>query len=167
MLSDEREPRKIVLDVPLDEQAEVARAFLVGVLDRFGATADVEVLPIDDTTVEVAIQGSDLALLVGQRGSTVAALQDLARVVVQRRTGARHGRLMVDVAGYRHKRRLALEAFTRERAAEVLADATAQVLEPMAAADRKVVHDTINTIDGVHSHSEGEDPGRRVVIFPS
>lgn len=154
-------------EVLLEEQAEVARSFLSGVLDRFGAEADVKVVYVDDTTVEVAAEGSDLALLVGPRGATLAAIQELARVVVQRRTGARHGRLLVDVAGYRQRRRVALEAFTRERVQEVLSDGVGQALEPMAAADRKVVHDTVNSIDGVSSRSEGEDPRRYVVIFPS
>lgn len=155
------------LEVSLHDQAEVAKTFLSGVLGSFGVVAEVRVVYVDETTVEVAAEGSDLALLVGPRGATLAALQELARVVVQRRTGARHGRLLVDVAGYRRRRRAALEAFTRDRVQEVLADGQSQALEPMAAADRKVVHDTVNSIAGVSSHSEGEDPGRFVVIFPS
>ncbi|MDQ2754426.1 MAG: single-stranded DNA-binding protein [Actinomycetota bacterium] len=155
------------LEVPLAEQGEVARQFLVGVLERVGTAGTVEVREIDQSTVEVAITGKDLAFLVGARGSTVDALQDLARVVVQRRTGARRGRLLVDVAGYRQRRRQALAAFTLERAEEVLRDGVEQVLEPMGAADRKVIHDTANSVDGVRTHSEGEDPRRRVVISPS
>ncbi|MGH9069576.1 MAG: RNA-binding cell elongation regulator Jag/EloR [Acidimicrobiales bacterium] len=154
-------------DVSLTEQAEVARTFLIGVLDRFGSSASVGVTEVDDGVAEVAITGDDLALLVGARGSTVDALQDLARVVVQRRTGARHGRLLVDVAGYRLRRRGALEAFARERAEEVLRDGVEQALEPMGPADRKVVHDTVNKVDGVVTHSEGEEPRRRVVISPA
>jgi spoIIIJ-associated protein len=154
-------------EVKLAEQAEVAQAFLTGVLDRFGVSAEVGISEVDDGVTEVAVSGGDLALLVGSRGATVDALQDLARVVVQRRTGALQGRLLVDVAGYRRKRRLALETFTRERAAEVLRDGVELVLEPMAPADRKVVHTTAGTIQGVSTHSEGEEPRRRVVMSPS
>ncbi|MGH9072365.1 MAG: Jag N-terminal domain-containing protein, partial [Acidimicrobiales bacterium] len=125
------------LEVPLADQAEVARQFLVGVVERVGIAATVGVNEIDGNTVEVAVVGKDLAPLVGYRGSTVDALQDLARVVVQRRTGARRGRLLVDVAGYRQRRREALATFARERAEEVLRDGVGQVLEPMVAADRK------------------------------
>lgn len=155
------------LEVPLAEQAEVARQFLLGVLERMETSGRVDVTEIDDNTVEVAVTGGDLALLVGLRGATVDALQDLARVIVQRRTGARHGRLLVDVAGYRQRRRQALASFTRERAEEVLRDGVEQVLEPMGAADRKVIHDTANSMEGVRTHSEGEEPRRRVVISPA
>ncbi len=161
------EGRTMAVGADLAEQAEVARTFLMGVLDRFGAFAEVNISEVDDGVVEAAITGRDLVLLVGARGATVDALQDLARVVVQRRTGALQGRLLVDVAGYRRKRRLALEAFTRERAEEVLRDGVELVLEPMAPADRKVVHATAGTIEGVDTHSEGEEPRRRVVMTPS
>lgn len=155
------------LEIPLADQAEVASSFLQGILDLFGLSGSVKVTEIDESTVEVAVSGGDLALLVGPRGTTLDALQDLARVVVQRRTGARHGRLLVDVAGYRQRRRQALAIFTRERAQEVLQDGLEQVLEPMGAADRKVIHDTANSIEGIQTHSEGEDPRRRVVISPA
>lgn len=148
-------------------QEEVAQAFLVGVLARFGIPASVGVAHLDDGVTEVRVTGSDLAVLVGTKGATVDALQDLTRVVVQRRTGALRGRLLVDVAGYRQRRRQALEVFARQRAEEVLKDHQAQVLEPMAPADRRVVHATINSIDGVDTRSEGEEPDRRVVISPS
>jgi spoIIIJ-associated protein len=85
---------------------------------------------------------------------------------VQRQTGARHGRLFVDVAGYRQRRREALERFTQSLAEEVKTSGARKLLEPMSAADRKVVHDTANGIDGVRTISEGEDPRRRVVILP-
>lgn len=153
-------------EVPLAEQAEVARTFLSGLLDKLDLDGDVTVREIDADTVEVAVEGDDLALLIGPRGTTVEAVQDLARTVVQRRTGARHGRLLVDVAGYREKRRRALERFTRKVAEEVLSSGGEEVLEPMSPADRKVVHDTVNTIPGVSTRSEGEEPRRRVVISP-
>ena len=106
-------------------------------------------------------------MLIGARGATLQAIQDLTRTVVQRQTGAAYGRLLVDVLGYRKKRRDALERFAREQAEQVRSSGTRRVLEPMGAADRKVVHDAINTIEGVSTTSEGEEPRRRVVILPA
>lgn len=153
-------------DVPMEQQAEVAREFLVGLVEQFGATAEVSTNPIDDETIELAITGDDLGLMVGPRGTTLAAIQDLARTVVQRQTGGRNGRLLVDVAGYRQARRAALERFTQQVAEQVIETRRPRVLEPMSPADRKVVHDTANEIPGVTTTSEGEEPRRRVVIVP-
>ena len=154
-------------DVPMEQQAEVARGFLAGLVETFGAEASVEVRPIDEDTVELAIVGDDLGLLIGPKGQTLGAVQELARTVVQRKTGGRNGRLVVDVGGYREARRAALERFTHQVADEVKASGRARGLEPMSPADRKVVHDTVNDIDGVATTSEGEEPRRRVVILPA
>ena len=153
-------------DVPLAQQAEVAREFLVGLVEQFGVSAEVSTNEIDDETVELAITGADLGLMVGPRGSTLASIQDLARTVVQRQTGGRNGRLLVDVGGYRQARRTALERFTQQVAEQVIESGRPRVLEPMSPADRKVVHDTANEISGVATTSEGEEPRRRVVIVP-
>ena len=152
--------------VPMTEQAEVATAFLQGLLDELGLEATLSSTEIDEDTFEVAITGDTLGFLIGPKGETLSAIQDLARTVVQRRTGARNGRLLVDVGGYRQKRKAALEKFTHQIAAQVLASGQATSLEPMHPADRKVVHDTANTIDGVRTTSEGEEPRRYVVILP-
>jgi len=155
-------------DVPVAEQAAVAQEFLEGLLGSMGITGFATAVNlIDDDTAEVQVTGEDLGLLIGPKGATLLAVQDLARVFVQRRTAARHGRLMVDIAGYRAKRREALERFTQKVAADVVAKGAAIALEPMSAADRKVVHDTANDIDGVMTSSQGEDPSRRVVIQPA
>lgn len=154
-------------DVPLLDQADVAREFLVGLLASFRSEGDVDVRQLDDDTVELAITGNDLGLLIGQAGATLTALQEVTRTVVQRQTGGRNGRIVVDVAGYRQKRKAALERFVRDVAAQVKESGVRKVLEPMHAADRKVVHDTVNTLDGVSTTSEGEEPRRRVVISPS
>lgn len=164
--SDE-ESRTMVEEMSLAEQGEVARGFLVGLIDAFGAHAEVSVREIDDETVEVAATGDNLGLLIGPKGQTLSAVQELTRTVVQRQSAARTGRILVDVAGWRQKRREALERFTKQIADEVLASGTAKVLEPMAPADRKVVHDTVNGIDGLETSSEGEEPRRRVVIRPA
>ena len=154
------------VDVPLAEQAEVAAEFLRGVTERFGVEATVSIRDIDEDTVEVAVEGTDLGLLIGPKGSTLTALQDLARTVVQRKTSARNGRLLVDVAGYRQKRKEALERFAKSAAEQVLSSKARVVLEPMSPADRKIIHDTINDVAGVGTMSQGEEPRRRVVLIP-
>ena len=153
-------------DAPVVDGAEVAETFVRGLLDTFGSTYQVERSQVDDETVEIAVEGEDLGLLIGPRGQTLSAVQELARTVVQRRAVGYHGRVVVDVSGYRRHRREALERFTRGVAEQVAESGVPRVLEPMPPADRKVVHDTVNTIGGVVTSSEGEEPRRRVVISP-
>jgi spoIIIJ-associated protein len=149
-----------------DDAVEVAEEFLAGLLAAFGTAPQLERRVLDDDTVEIAVTGDDLGLLIGPRGQTLAALQELTRTVVQRRIVGHSPRLLVDVAGYRQARREALERFTRSVADQVRSSGQPVALEPMPAADRKVVHDTVNSLDGVSTTSEGEDPDRRVVIQP-
>jgi len=151
----------------LEEQGETARAFVAGLVDELGLDATVSTRMLDDETVEVAVDGSELGPLVGPGGATLAALQELARTFVQKRTGGQSSRILVDVAGYRAKRAAALQRFTRQIAEEVLASGSDRSLEPMSAADRKVVHDTVNDIEGLSTRSEGEDPRRYIVISPT
>ena len=154
--------------IPMEQHGAVAREFLEGLLGKFSLEAQVDLHTIDDDTLEVAVTGGDLGLLIGPRGATLAAIQELTRTVVQRHApGTRTPRVLVDVAGYRQKRRAALEKFTQQVASEVVASGQPRVLEPMQAADRKVVHDTANGIEGVRTSSEGEEPRRRVVISPA
>jgi spoIIIJ-associated protein len=154
-------------DVELAEQGEVVRGFLVDLLDAFGLDGEVQATPTEDEAVELAVTGGDLGLLIGPKGATLQAIQELARSVLQRqRPGAVHARIRVDVGGYRARRRVALEAFARSVAEDVRSSGVQKALEPMAPPDRKVVHDTVNEIDGVHTVSEGEDARRRVVIIP-
>jgi spoIIIJ-associated protein len=155
-------------DVPLAEQGEIAAGFLRGVLERFGApSASVAAHDVDEDTIELRIEGEDLGLLIGPKGAALQSLQELTRTVVQRQTGARSGRILVDVSGYRAKRKEALERFARKIADDVLSSATRVVLEPMSPADRKIIHDAMNDIDGVTTSSEGEEPRRRVVVSPA
>jgi spoIIIJ-associated protein len=154
--------------IPLAEQGEVAAAFVRGVVERFGAPeAAVTTHELDADTLEVRVEGEELGLLIGPKGAALQSLQELTRTVVQRQTGARSGRILVDVSGYRAKRKEALERFAHKIADDVLASGTRVVLEPMNPSDRKVIHDTINDIDGVSTSSEGEEPRRRVVVSPT
>jgi len=151
-----------------EEQAQSAEAFLSGLVEAFGLDATVSSEEHEDDVLEVSIDGEDLGLLIGPKGRTLWALQELTKTVVQRQQGGGLStRIRVDVAGYRERRKAALERFSRDAAAAVLESGVARALEPMGAADRKVVHDTVNDIDGVTTRSEGEDPRRRVVIAPA
>ena len=153
-------------ELSMEEQGRIAEQFVVGLLERFNAPAQTSVREVDEDTVEIEVNGSELGLLIGPKGQTLQAVQELTRTVVQRKSVARTGRIHVDIAGYRSKRREALERFTTQVANDVVATGVQRVLEPMSAADRKVVHDTANEIEGVRTVSEGEDPRRRVVIIP-
>jgi spoIIIJ-associated protein len=152
---------------PVDPAAvgEAAVAFVSGVVEAFGRSAKVEMF-LEGEEIEIQANGEDLGLLVGPGGRTLLALQDLTRVVAQRRLGDHVTRLRVDVAGYRQRRTEALQKFVAQVAAQVIETGSPRSLEPMPSSDRKVIHDVLGTIDGVSSRSEGEDPYRRVVIIP-
>jgi len=150
--------------VPLDEQVSVATAFLQGLVQEFGLSAQVAGRAEGDDDVYVDITGDDLGVLIGPKGATLDAVQELVKTAVQHRTGGFTARMHIDVAGYRASRHEALAEFARSVAAVALETGRDQVLEPMNSADRKVVHDTVAGIDGVATTSEGEDPRRRVVI---
>lgn len=151
----------------LEQQAEAVGAFVRGVVERFGYLDASTVVRVDEDQIVVQVEGENLGLLIGQRGRTLEALQELSRTVVQRRGDEPSARVIVDVAGFRARRISALEAFVRRAAEEVIATGEPQELEPMSAADRKVVHDTVNTLAGVESTSEGTDPDRYVVLRPT
>jgi spoIIIJ-associated protein len=151
----------------LEQQGAAAKEFLEGLVESFGFDAEVGVKELDEDTVEIAAVGDDLGLLVGPRGVTLAAVQDLTRTVVQRQSEARTDRILVDVAGYREKRIAALRRFTDGIAEEVRSSGEERVLEPMSPADRKVVHDRANELEGVATRSEGVEPSRYVVIEPA
>jgi spoIIIJ-associated protein len=154
-------------EVTLAEQGDAARQFLEGLLDAFGLEGDVSSRELDEETVEVAATKGELGLLVGRRGTTLAALQEVTRTVVQRRFPGKTDRIVVDVGGYRQRRIEALQRFTHDVASQVLESGAERSLEPMSPADRKVVHDTVNEIEGVVTRSEGEDAQRHVVIAPA
>jgi len=153
-------------EMSIEAQAELAETFVRGVVHGFGVDATVE-SSIDDDVIQVRVVGEGLGLLVGPRGATVDALQELTRTAVQHRSDEHAGRIHVDVAGYRARRAAALKDFARRVAEEVVASGQAQALEPMNAVDRKAVHDAVSEIPAAATSSEGEDPRRYVVIRPA
>jgi len=152
--------------VSADQVGQEAVKFMDGLVAAFGVEGVSELVVVDED-LEVRVTGANLGLLVGPRGTTLQAIQDLARVASQRRLGDQDTRLRIDIGGYRERRREALTAFATKMSDEVIASGTARVLEPMGSADRKVIHDTLSSIEGVETRSEGDDPYRRVVIAPA
>ncbi len=145
---------------------EEASKFMTGLIQAFGAEGTVELVE-DGDDLELRVHGKELGLLVGPRGTTLQAVQDLARVASQRRLGDHDTRLRIDVGGYRERRREALGKFAVQMADEVKASGVARVLEPMSSADRKIIHDTLSDLEGIATRSEGDDPYRRVIIAPA
>ncbi|RMH78050.1 MAG: KH domain-containing protein [Actinomyces sp.] len=151
----------------LTEQADIAERFVTGLAERFATSVTVSRVEVDESTIRLDVAGDDLGLLIGRGGATATAIEELMRTVLQRHAGStRDARVKLDIGGFRARRNEALAAFVRRVAADVRSTGTAKALEPMGAADRKIVHDVIADEEGVTTTSEGEDPRRRVVIVP-
>ena len=162
-------PRQDRADQPKVEATTVSAAaatFLEGMLKAAGLTGNV-VATIDNDDIDIQVNGDDLNVFVGLRGATLMAVQDLTRVVSQRRLGDHETHLRVDMGSYRERRREALGRFSLKVASEVLASGEPRALEAMNSADRKIIHDTLAATEGIATRSEGEDPQRRVVVVPA
>ena len=149
----------------LEDQADTAADFLEELLGHMGIDAVAEPnLHGDHMYVDIVGEDEDdMALLIGKHGQTLDAIQELTRMAVGRRLDERI-RVIVDVEDYRKRRESRLEDRAREVAARVLQSGTEEILEPMNAFERKIVHDAVSEIDGVDSSSRGEEPDRAVVV---
>ena len=159
-------PMREQQDVSAQQVGDEARKFIDELVAAFAFTGTTELIE-DGDDLEVRVHGENLGLLVGPRGTTLQAVQDLARVASQRRLGDHETRLRVDIGGYRQRRKEALDRFAVQMAEEVKQSGVARVLEPMSSADRKIVHDALSEVEGIVTRSEGDDPYRRVVITPA
>lgn len=147
------------------EQADLAESFVKGVGDTLGVPLAFTRHDVEDGILRIEADGEGIGLLVGRRGVTAQALDELVRTVLQRSGGStREGKIRMDVGGIRSRRTAALAEFTRKVAEDVLETGEEIALESMSRGDRKIVHDVVNDIDRVDSRSEGEDPHRRVII---
>lgn len=156
------------MSMTLDEQVAATETFLEGLLDAIGFEGTIVTERVDEANAHVNVEGDNLGLLIGPRGNTMNAIQDLTRIVLQKQAaGSWEGHVHVDINGYRAKRRAALVTFVEKVAADVGETGSAKALEPMSASDRKLVHDTVNDIDGVTTTSEGHEPRRWVKIVPA
>ena len=151
-------------DDPLVREGDVAGDYLERLLDILDVDGDID-LDVEGDRASVAIVGAKLNELIGPDGATLEALQELTRLAVAQSTGVR-SRLMLDVGGFRAKRRADLTSLAGETARRVVQSRQPERLAPMNPFERKVVHDVIAAVTGVHSESEGEEPSRRVVVLP-
>lgn len=151
----------------LEQEGEIAADYLEGLLDIADLDGDIDMdVEADRAAVSIISDGSsrDLQKLVGRDGEVLEALQELTRLAVHRETGDR-SRLMLDVAGFRARRREELTALGTKAAEEAKSSGESVKLKPMTPFERKVVHDAVAEA-GLRSESEGEEPQRCVVVLP-
>ena len=149
----------------LEREGDIAADYLEALLDIADLDGDIDI-DVEGSRAAVSIVGADLSKLVGEGGATLEALQELTRLAVTRETGGR-SRLMLDIGGFRARRREELADLARRTAEGVLTSGEPERLSPMTPFERKVVHDAVAEVEGVVSESEGEEPARRVVVRPA
>jgi spoIIIJ-associated protein len=154
-------PRLSVADLELE--GEVAADYIEGLLDVADLDGDID-MDVEGDRAVVSVVGATLSELVGRRGEVLEALQELTRLAVHQKTGNRT-RMMLDVGGYRQRRRAELAEAGQDAAEEVRRTGQPKKLWPMNPFERKVVHDAVAAA-GLRSESEGEEPERRVVVLP-
>lgn len=148
--------------VSIEEQTPVVTSFLEGLVAAFGLEGEVAV-HVDDDVIVADVTGPQTEAMVGPRGSTIEAIHELTKTVLQRQTQS-SARVRLDIAGYAERRRQALSIYAGQLIDQVLSEGGEVMLEPMSAGDRKTIHDTVAQREGVRSYSEGEAPQRYVVI---
>jgi spoIIIJ-associated protein len=152
------------LEERLVAEGEIAGDYLEELLDLLDFDGDID-LDVEGSRAVVSIDGSDdLNKLVGRGGEVLDALQELTRLAVHQKTGVR-SRLMLDIASWRRRRREELAALGDKVARRVLNSGDREELSPMTPFERKIVHDAVAAVPGVHSESEGVEPSRRVVVL--
>jgi spoIIIJ-associated protein len=174
------EPARVLASVPADAvlaQSAVApspdespaaarlRALLEQVVFALGIRCSIEVAE-DEETLTGTCSGGDLGLLIGKHGQTIDAVQTLASAILAGAEGPRK-QVVVDAEDYRERRRRTVEALAVRCAERAVNDGVRVELEPMSAAERRLVHERLKEYDGVSTLSEGEEPHRFVVVAPA
>jgi spoIIIJ-associated protein len=153
-------------DEDLDRVADTGVEALREVLDKMGITdSTIEEYEGDEGEIILDVVGSDLGALIGRHGRTLDALQTAVGAVTSKRLGFRHP-VIVDVEGYRHRRRQKIEDIARRAADRASRQGAAVRLRPMTAYERRVVHMILRSDSRVITESEGQDPNRQVVVLP-
>jgi spoIIIJ-associated protein len=147
----------------LELEGEVAADYIEGLLDVADLDGDID-MDVEGDRAVVSVVGATLDELVGRRGEVLEALQELTRLAVHQQTGNRT-RMMLDVGGYRQRRRTELAEAGHDAAEEVRRTGQPKRMWAMNPFERKVVHDAVAAA-GLRSESEGEEPDRRVVVLP-
>ncbi len=148
----------------LELEGEIAADYIEGLLDVADLDGDID-MDVEGERALVSVVGATLDELVGRRGEVLEALQELTRLAVHQQTGSRT-RMMLDVGGYRQRRRVELAEAGQDAAEEVRRTGEAKKMWPMNPFERKIVHDAVAAA-GLRSESEGEEPQRRVVVLPA
>ena len=148
----------------LEEEGDIAADYIEGLLDIADLDGDID-MDVEGDRAVVSVVGATLDELVGDDGEVLEALQELTRLAVHRKTGTR-ARLMLDVGGFRVRRRAELADLGRSIADEVARTGEPKKLRAMSPFERKIIHDAV-AVAGLRSESEGEEPNRRVVVFPA
>ena len=148
----------------LEEEGDIAADYIEGLLDIADLDGDID-MDVEGDRAVVSVVGATLDELVGDDGEVLEALQELTRLAVHRKTGTR-ARLMLDVGGFRVRRRAELADLGRSVAEEVSRTGEPKKLRAMSPFERKIIHDAV-AVAGLRSESEGEEPNRRVVVFPA
>jgi spoIIIJ-associated protein len=148
----------------LEDEGDIAADYIEGLLDIADLDGDID-MDVEGDRAVVSVVGATLDELVGDDGEVLEALQELTRLAVHRKTGTR-ARLMLDVGGFRVRRRAELADLGRSIADEVTRTGEPKKLRAMSPFERKIIHDAV-AVAGLRSESEGEEPNRRVVVFPA
>jgi spoIIIJ-associated protein len=162
--SDADELDEVAAGSDLELEGDIAADYIEGLLDIADLDGDID-MDVEGDRAIVSVVGATLDELVGEDGEVLEALQELTRLAVHRQTGSR-ARLMLDIGGYRARRRAELAEYGRTVADEVGRTGEPRELEAMSPFERKIVHDAVAAA-GMRSESEGEEPNRRVVVFPA
>lgn len=145
-----------------DEKAQAIKKFLSGLLAQMESSAEVKVYLPEKGRYKVILEGKSLGALIGRRGETLDAIQQLTSYAVNR-TGGRV-RVQLDAEGYREKREQSLQNLARKVAGKVVKYRRSVTLEPMNAYERHVIHTALQEVPGVTTYSTGTEPNRRVIV---
>ncbi len=152
----------------MDAEIGVAGSRVQELLERIVAGVGIEAsvhVEEDAEEVRARLEGDDLGLLIGRHGQMIDAVQHIAYRIASNRTSVRK-RVVVDAAGYRERRAVALRAAADQAAEVAVHDRRSVTLEAMSALERKVVHEHLKTRHDVETYSQGEEPDRRLVVAP-
>ncbi len=146
-----------------DEKAVAIRTFLTGLLEQMESPAQVRVYLPEKGRYKVILEGENLGALIGRRGETLDAIQQLTSYAVNRSASGRV-RVQLDAEGYREKREQSLQHLARKVAGKVTKYRRSVTLEPMNAYERHVIHTALQDVPGVTTYSTGTEPNRRVIV---
>ncbi len=156
-------------ETPLTELGEAEQKtldYLKAVAEKLGAVKMSYEVVVTESGVKIKADGEDAAILIGRRGETMEALQYLCSLVFHRSEKSQYERVIIDIACYRRKRERSLQQLAKNTAVKVQRTHRQQTLEPMNPYERRIIHSTVQKVNGVKSESIGEEPHRRVVIMP-